>query len=169
MSKYFGHNVTKDNTNKDLLLKVLIAIVVIVFAVAVIYGAYGLHITRQYQLFVEDYTTSLNHARRNGGLTVHRGGETWRLDNDTGSRIYTDVLDADSWKPQKKEPNEDMIELIFPDGAEMKVCEVEIMEEARIRDQGIFIYYMNKDGKVYMYDTDRIDVESFMGYFRNPE
>ena len=169
MGKYFNHNVNKDNKNKDLLLKVLIAIVAVVFAIAILYGAYGIHITRQYQIFEQDYTTSLNHARRNGGLTVHRDGDSWRLSNETGSQIYTQIIDAGPGKPQKSEPKEDMIHLSFPDGSEMKLCRVEIMEEARLQDQGIFISFKNKAGKVYMYDTDRIDVDLFMRWFNKPE
>ena len=145
---------------KDGMLALWIAVVVILFLIVGIPAVRGIHEVHRYRTFVNEYTDSLNHARKNGGVTVGTVEEdVWRMTADQGSRLYTLIIDAGMGKPQKEDPAGKYYYLTFPNGSELRLCEVEIMEKSRKQDKGLFISFENKDNTVYMYDTDNIDVD----------
>lgn len=115
-----------------------------------------------YKTFVKEYTDTLNYARRHGGGKVEFGGKTHTLSNDKASRMYTYILDAGMGKPIKEVPDADVYTIRFPDGASLRLWETEITEKSRIKDEGVAISFTNKEGKVYQYDTDMIDNDSFL-------
>ena len=165
---YFGFNPRKGKLKRDILLIVLTLVVVIALVVSIIPAIYGINATQNHRIFVDEYTTSLNHARKNGGLRATQGNETWRVSNDFGSMIYTQIVDAGMGKPQKEAPaSEEFTVFAFPDGSELMLCQTEIMEKSRIQDQGVYIAFTNKEGKIFQYDTDRIDVEKFFNIIEN--
>ena len=159
---YKDFNIDKKK-KKDMLLGVWIAVVVILFLIVGIPAVKGLREVHKYKNFVNDYTESLNHARRNGGVTVETVEEDcWTMTESQGSRLYTMIMDAGMGKPQKDDPEGVFYYLTFPNGSELRLCEVEIMEKARKRDTGIFISFENTDNIIYRYDTDNIDVDDVL-------
>ena len=155
--------VEKKGSKKDALIWGAALLAFIFLMVNIIPIVQSTFIVRRWHKFVEDFTDSVNHAHKNGGITVVHGDEEYHLERSNASDIYMFLVDTGMGKLQKKDPEgADMYILKFPDGSEMKCCEVEIMEETRVNDQGVYISFTNTEGEVYRYDTDLLDPKLFL-------
>lgn len=148
-------------TKRDVLLAVSVIAFIVILCVTTLPLAQMIKMGHDYRKYVDAFTDSLTDARKKGGLTATWGPQgdfMWRLTNDQGSHLYTVLLDAGMGKPQKEMPDrEDSLFLTFPDGAVMSLWRTEITERSRERDIGLFVRFTSNDGRVWMYDTDRID------------
>lgn len=146
---------------KDSMLRWMIALVVVLLVFGALSVGYFVKLSQNHKTFVKEYTTTINHARRNGGILATQGEESWEMPYDAASDIYSMIIEGGMGKPQKAMPAGEVTTLNFPDGTELKLLKTEIMEKARRRDEGVFISFTNKEGNLYQYDTDRIDTDRF--------
>lgn len=154
-------------TKKDMAILAAIVIVAVVFLIYLGTVIFGVIHTNRYLRFVDEFTTSANIARRNGGIEVVHGDDRFTLSLNNGSYVYKCILDAGMGKPQEEPPGDgDIYILYFHDGAMMELCATEIMEQTRQSDVGVFIRYTNTKGEVYCYDTDLIEPKYFFGFLR---
>ena len=151
-------------SKRDMLLGVCIIAFIAILCFTTLPLAQMIKMTHDYRKYVDTYTDSLTDARRRGGLMAEMEGRPWRLTNDQGSRLYTVLLDAGMGKPRKDAPSEEeMLVLSFPDGARMYLAETVITDKARERDLGLFVRFVSSDGRIWQYDTDRVDPEKLFG------
>ena len=143
---------------KDYLIKGAIVLAVVVFILYITPIVQGVKMTNRYHRYIEELTNSVNHAHKNGGVTVEYQGETFRLEKERLSALYSIIVTTGMGKIQKSPPEgADLYTLSFPDGSKMLICETDIPEESRISDVGVYFSYTNVVGEVYQYDTDLID------------
>ncbi len=146
------------HTKKDYLIRGAIALAIIIFVIFLIAIVQSALMVNKYHKYVENYTDSINHAHKNGGIMVEHGGESFRLQKERASNLYNIVVTAGMGKTQKAPPEgADIYTLSFPDGSTMLLAETDIPEKNRENDVGVYISFTNKDGETYQYDTDLID------------
>ena len=157
----------KSAQKKDSRMRIVIVVVVVFMVVMSIPLVKSVTMAHDYRNFVDTYSKALNYARKNSGVKVEVNGETYTLSSDKASRMFTYIVDAGMGKPIKEMPEGDTYTLKFPDGCSMKVSETVITEKSRLKDEGIAISFTNKEGKIYQYDTDRIDNDGFLKTLRS--
>ena len=157
----------KKNTSKTdypLLLRLLL--VVVVFAIVITPIVLSARATRRFNHFKAEYLETMTTARQNKRVFVTTDGETYKLPVEKASALYALLLDCGMGKEQKEIPEGEPIRLDFGGSASMDFWEVEIPEESRERDYGVFVRYQEKDGYFYQYDTDRLGFETVVQYLQ---
>jgi len=116
--------------------------------------------TRNYQVFVDNYTSSMGSARTANSAVVQLNGEQYRVTADAAGKVYNLLLIGGMGKPQKQAPEGEPAALLFPDGSSIEFWEVQIPEKVAKNETGLFVRYTKEDGYLYQYDTDKLTLGS---------
>ena len=145
---------------KDYILALALVIVVAVFFVAVFPFLFSLRASHRFSGFKEEFTEAVNYARKLRCAEVTENGETAAVTANEVSRLYSMILGAGMGKEQKEAPETEPLLLDLGNGVRMEFRETKILEEARLRDDGVFICLQKEDGYRYQYDTDKFTIHS---------
>lgn len=145
---------------KDIALLVSVVIAVGLIAAVLIPIIYSGILSGKYREYVSRYTASMNISRRADSVSVVEDGEERPLPIDAASLIYTLLLDTGMGKPQTEIPEETAVEIRFADQARISFWETDIPEKSAKNDTGLLIKYQAFDGYEYIYDTDKLTLDS---------
>mgnify|MGYP000674756841 CR=1 FL=1 len=125
---------------RDRKLHILIAIGLILVLAAFIPILWAAHLQRQYRHFIGGRGESVQYAKEQGGLYVRHDGRQFRAPDS--------APDA---------------ELEFGDGCILRFWGLDVWDGYnRQWVPGVFVWYRGANGKIYMYDTDRMQWQTLV-------
>ena len=113
-----------------------------------------------YETFTNDLTRSINDAREHGKVTVTRGEDTYIMDEDNLSWMYSLIVNMGVGNRTSQTP-ENTIIISFPDGSELTLGDVTVENGVRKGRTGLYVSFKNTKGKTYSYYSDMADTTSF--------
>lgn len=148
---------------RDRKLHILIAIGLILVLAAFIPIPWAMHLQRQYRHFINGLGESVQYAKEQGGLYVRRDGRQFRA-REPASRLYLEVNAAGMGKRQSSAPDSAPdAELEFGDGCILRFWDLDVWDGYnRQWVPGVFVWYRGANGKIYMYDTDRMQWQTLV-------
>ena len=152
----------KKGRRKDIMLPVVILIgVILIVAIATPIAKPILQKTR-FEKFEEDLTRSTSYAGENGNIIIEKDGRVYSMGPDAATWVYSMLLTIGMGTPvSAKDEPECEIKMMFPDGAEMKLGEMEVERGPRKGRMGIFVYFKNDKGQEYRYYSDVTTLKKF--------
>ncbi|MBR3053098.1 MAG: hypothetical protein IKG59_03115 [Firmicutes bacterium] len=152
----------RSKRKKDIMLPLVILIGIVLIAAVVTPIAKPILQKTRFEKFQEDFTESLNYSKDNGNIIIEKDGRVHSLDPDTASWLYYMLANIGMGTPvSASEEPECEIRMTFPDGAEMKLGEMEVKQGPRAGRMGIFVYFKNAAGKEYRYYSDVTTLKKF--------
>ena len=121
------------------------------------------HLQRQYRHFISGLGESVQYAKEQGGLYVRQDGRQFRA-QEPASRLYLEVNAAGMGKRQSSAPDSAPdAELEFGDGCILRFWGLDVWDGYnRQWVPGVFVWYRGANGKIYMYDTDRMQWQTLV-------
>ena len=121
------------------------------------------HLQRQYRHFISGLGESVLYAKAQGSLYVRRDGRQFRA-REPASRLYLEVNAAGMGKRQSSAPDSAPdAELEFGDGCILRFWGLDVWDGYnRQWVPGVFVWYRGANGKIYMYDTDRMQWQALV-------
>lgn len=119
----------------------------------------------RYHGFVQDLAVSFVYGEENEVLTLKSGDEEWSVRKEQAGTLYTLIVDTGMGHPRKPIPDVAGLTLDFGDGSALQLWPTVIKEKGRQNDTGVLIRYTRSDGKVFSYDTDRLQYEKLVQVF----
>ena len=147
----------------DRKLHILIAIGLILVLAAFIPILWAAHLQRQYRHFISGLGESVQYAKEQGGLYVRQDGRQFRA-REPASRLYLEVSAAGMGKRQNSAPKSvPDAELEFGNGCILRFWGLDVWDGYnRQWVPGVFVWYRGANGKIYMYDTDRMQWQTLV-------
>ena len=104
-----------------------------------------------------------NEAKEQGGLYVRQDGRQFRA-REPASRLYLEVSAAGMGKRQNSAPKSvPDAELEFGNGCILRFWGLDVWDGYnRQWVPGVFVWYRGANGKIYMYDTDRMQWQTLV-------
>ena len=147
---------------RDIMIPAVILIAIALAAALIIPIARPIVQKTRFEQYQVDLTKSINYAKDNGNIIISKDGRVYALDDDTAGWMYYMLANIGMGTPAKaSEDPEFEIEMEFPDGAVMKLGEAEVKRGPRKGRMGIYVYFMNSDGKEYRYSSDVTTLKKF--------
>ncbi len=148
---------------RDRKLHILIAIGLILVLAAFIPILWAAHLQRQYRHFISGLGESVQYAKEQGGLYVRQDGRQFRA-RGPASRLYLELNTAGMGKRQNSAPKSvPDAELEFGNGCILRLWEQDVWDGYnRQWVPGVFVWYRGANGKIYMYDTDRMQWQTLV-------
>lgn len=115
--------------------------------------------SQHFKQYIGDFSNSTSYAYSQGYVTAIMED---RQRHVTGERIYSLynlIVNCRGIKEQDRPQSQPEIILDFGDRSKMEFWVSELENATNNRKYGLLICYQNKDGDVYCYDTDRLDIE----------
>lgn len=121
------------------------------------------HLQRQYRHFISGLGESVLYAKEQGGLYVRQDGRQF-WSQDSASRLYLELNTAGMGKRQSSAPDSAPdAELEFGDGCILRFWGLDVWDGYnRQWVPGVFVWYRGANGKIYMYDTDRMQWQTLV-------
>ena len=118
---------------------------------------------RQYRHFISGLGESVQYAKEQGGLYVRQDGRQFRA-REPASRLYLEVSAAGMGKRQNSAPKSvPDAELEFGNGCILRFWGLDVWDGYnRQWVPGVFVWYRGANGKIYMYDTDRMQWQTLV-------
>lgn len=139
----------------DIVLAGVILVVVALIAFFVCSTAYFMWYQTHFRDFISALSDSTVYAYQNDCLTARQDGQEFSLEREKGYQIYN-LLTKNNGKLYRRTPDEPAaLTLDYGDGAVLELWPVEL-EEGAEREVGVFWRFVSAEGKVWMYDTDKL-------------
>ena len=134
-----------------------IAIVVMLFVIALFVGGYLYY--GSFRTYVGEFsqTTSINY--RKGGVTVTTGEENFELSQENIYFVYNAIVNAGRGRIAEVPQRQPDAVLEYQFGGKLELWEVKLEGGTSNREYGLFIHYLGSNGYEYAYDTDRMTLE----------
>jgi len=154
---------------RDRKLHILIAIALTLVLLAFFPILWAAHLQRQYRHFISGLGESVLYAKAQGSLYVRQNGRQFRA-QEPASRLYLEVNAAGMGKRQSSAPDSAPdAELEFGDGCILRFWGLDVWDGYnRQWVPGVFVWYRGANGKIYMYDTDRMQWQTLERDARHP-
>lgn len=121
---------------------------------------------RRYWRFVGDLSESITYAYENDCLQVNMDDRKIRMSGDNAYKLYDIITSCGPGKVGTAPKEEAVVTLDFGDGSLLNMWSVKLVNSSTDRIYGVFVQYIDAEGRVYSYDTDQISVEKVLQYCR---
>lgn len=120
------------------------------------------HLQRQYRHFISGLGESVLYAKAQGSLYVRQNGRQFRarvdgqdlrITQENGYALYGKLFNMNATF-SRDVPKEDSLRLDYGDGAVLELWPYHLPDGSD-RSEGIFVRFVNPEGKIYTYYTDR--------------
>ena len=147
---------------KDIMLPLIILAAVVLIVAVVTPIAKPILMKTRFERYQEELTESINYSKDNGNIIIEKDGRVYSMGPDTASWLYYMLANIGMGTPvSAREEPECEIKMMFPDGAEMRLGEMEIPKGPRQGRMGIFVYFKNAKGEEYRYYSDVTTLKKF--------
>ena len=150
--------------DKKVIVLVVLAFAFIIYMVT-LFGRAAYYVNR-FNYFHGEVLSSISVAGK--GTKTYLNGEEGLLDEHDWDRMFYLMDSIKNGKMQKEFPGDEsgeFIKICFKDETILEICETDIPEEERLRDDGVCIRYTDENGKVMIFDTDKCGYEAFTVLF----
>lgn len=132
-----------------------VAAVVLLMLVILIPMGLSVRLMYHYRVYVDELTASFLYGERNACMTAVRNGEETFVPKERSTELYAWIIDSGLGQIRKDVPEGDSLRLVFGDGTELTMIDVQFEEGARNSRYGVLLRYQKPNGKIFSYDTDR--------------
>lgn len=154
--------------NTPLVLAGLCCLVIVTAVIGLIVWA-GLFRLRYWD-FVEDLSNSTVYACDQDCLRADIEGQAVRVTGDHAYMVYNLISGAGPGRVQKQLPDEEPAAVLdYGDGSRMRLWSVKLVNPSNDREYGLFLEYVNREGKRYAFDTDQLSLDSVTRYLTLPQ
>ncbi len=136
-----------------------LGIAFLVFVTASIVYAYVYY--TGFQGYLNDISEVTNMNYRKGSVLVTTEDEQFYLSKENIYLVYTNIVNSGRGRPGEVPEREPDAVLEYKFGGKFEFWEVEVKGGNSSRKTGLFIAFTNREGEVYAYDTDRLDLGRF--------
>ena len=132
-----------------------VAVAVLVIGLVVYAGWYQL----RFRSFLRDLSDSTTFAYENDCLYAEMDDREALISGDNVYIIYRLITNAGPGRLGAVPDEEPDVVLEYGDGSFLQLWSVTLVNSSTDREYGLFLRYVNQQGKSYAYDTDRIFLE----------
>lgn len=141
-------NVTKpDKKRKDVPLVLIVAAALLVMAAAAAPIAWTFSYRHGFETFTNDLKCSIIHGKH----------FTCNISPEGLDALYRLICSAGPGKIQNEIPDGESFTVDFGDGSSIEFVKTEIQDKSSLNDYGTFVVYIARDGRLYAYDTDKLN------------
>ncbi len=149
----------KYRNNKSLIVWIA-SISVCVFVLGIMLGTIALGVirNRQYWSYVNDFSNSTSYAYKKGSMKVNDQGDNYILIGDAVYIPYNFLHHLKMGRPWEEVPEgSETIQFDYGNGSTLQIWDVEV-KNAKRGTRGLYIKFINSEGKVYQFDVDGASV-----------
>ena len=144
---------TKKRSSRDYLIPIVLGLTVL-FAAFIVYKiASPIMEKNRYQKYINEFLHTVNESKETDEVFLDYEGETYILPDDYVSWLYYMLSNRTLGYSTDADP-EPVITVRFPNSSVLIFSETEILVGPRTGKQGLFVRFINEDGKPYQFYTD---------------
>lgn len=140
-------------TTKDYILPLVIIILVLVLGFCTYFVASPIIEKSRYNKYLDELLSTINDSKGTDEVFLDYEGETYILPDDYVSWLYYMLSNRTLGYSTDVDP-EPVITVRFPNSSVLIFSETEILIGPRTGKQGLFVRFINEDGKPYQFYTD---------------
>lgn len=152
---------------RDVMIWVGLAAAIILFLSVIIPVIIGARAQHLYHTMFQEMAHSSVYSRNHASAWLYVGDEKYFYRADRTSALFTFLADGGAGKPQKEEnlPDRDYVLVDFGDGATLQIWYAKVKGNygGPLQD-GLFLSYVNPEGKRYSYTTSALYVSELLPY-----